>query len=285
MDDIRLRRLQADYESMRYLVRVNPKVQVESVSGSPPTLYRLTLNVRSLREQAGSLTYVDTHRVEIRLPLGYPRNAPVCRMLTPVFHPNIAPHAICIGDDWSAGEALDALVMRICEMLAFQSYNVKSPLNGEAAQWVEEHLSELPLDSSFFFVEKDLDFEVVDTDNGQQEKCANCGEPLGEGAERCEAGHYLCENCVIHCETCSRLLCLACGETVCPTCHPELAAAIKQGQKCANCGEPLGEDAEQCEAGHYLCADCVIHCETCSRLLCLVCGETVCSVCQPEASG
>ncbi len=31
-------------------------------------------------------------------------------------------------------------------MISFQSYNTKSPLNGEAARWVDQHLHELPLD-------------------------------------------------------------------------------------------------------------------------------------------
>ena len=67
-------------------------------------------------------------------------------MLTPVFHPNIAPHAICIGDHWSAGESLASMVARIGEMIAYQSYNTKSPLNGEAARWVEQNEAHLPLD-------------------------------------------------------------------------------------------------------------------------------------------
>jgi DNA-directed RNA polymerase subunit RPC12/RpoP len=68
-------------------------------------------------------------------------------MLTPVFHPNIAPHAICVGDHWSAGEPIASIVARIGEILAFQSYNVKSPLNGEAARWVEQNIDQLPLDN------------------------------------------------------------------------------------------------------------------------------------------
>ena len=79
----------------------------------------------------------DRHIVEVYLTLGYPRQAPQCRMLTPVFHPNIAPHAVCIGDHWSAGQTLAEVVARIAEMIAFQSYNVKSPLNGAAARWAE----------------------------------------------------------------------------------------------------------------------------------------------------
>ena len=89
---------------------------------------------------------VKSHMVEIALPLSYPRMPPQCRMLTPIFHPNIAPHAICIGDHWSPGEPLWSIVARIGEMIAYQSYNTKSPLNGEAARWVDQHVDELPLD-------------------------------------------------------------------------------------------------------------------------------------------
>jgi predicted Zn finger-like uncharacterized protein len=75
-------------------------------------------------------------------------------MLSPVFHPNIAPHAICVGDHWGAGESLQSIVARIGEMLAYQSYNVKSPLNGEAARWVEENKHRLPLDGVSLLVEE-----------------------------------------------------------------------------------------------------------------------------------
>jgi LSD1 subclass zinc finger protein len=44
--------------------------------------------------------------------------------------------------------------MRIGEMIAYQSYNVKSPLNGEAARWVSEHLDSLPLDGVSLLVEE-----------------------------------------------------------------------------------------------------------------------------------
>jgi hypothetical protein len=57
-----------------------------------------------------------------------------------------APHAICIGDHWSPGEPLWSIIARIGEMISYQSYNTKSPLNGEAARWVDEHVDELPLD-------------------------------------------------------------------------------------------------------------------------------------------
>jgi hypothetical protein len=79
---------------------------------------------------------------------------PQCRMLSPIFHPNIAPHAICVGDHWSAGEPLWSIVARIGEMIAYQSYNTKSPLNGEAARWVDENGHRLPLDPVSLLVEE-----------------------------------------------------------------------------------------------------------------------------------
>jgi len=46
--------------------------------------------------------------------------------------------------------------VRVAEMLAFQSYNVKSPLNGEAARWVEQNSHALPLDSAPMAIEETL---------------------------------------------------------------------------------------------------------------------------------
>src|SRR5262249_25067336 len=90
------------------------------------------------------------------LPVSYPRTPPQCRMLSPIFHPNIAPHAICIGDHWSPGEPLWSIIARIGEMIAYQSYNTKSPLNGEAARWVDQHLDELPLDPVSMMPDNDV---------------------------------------------------------------------------------------------------------------------------------
>jgi ubiquitin-protein ligase len=163
MTSVRIRRLMADYESVRRLVRLHGKIQVEGVSGNPPDRYVLTLRVRSLRERGGEIQTADVHRLEITLPSGYPRDPPFFRMLTPVFHPNIAPHAVCIADHWTAGQSLDALIQRVGEMLAFQSYNTKSPLNGLAAQWVEENVGRLPIETEEFV----LDLEARAT--GRQE--------------------------------------------------------------------------------------------------------------------
>ena len=146
MSTVRLRRLQADYEKVREYVNRHPRLQLIQADGTPPERYQLEYRIRGLRQTADELSMVKSHMVEISLPLSYPRMPPQCRMLTPIFHPNIAPHAICIGDHWSPGEPLWSIVARIGEMIAYQSYNTKSPLNGEAARWVDQHLDELPLD-------------------------------------------------------------------------------------------------------------------------------------------
>lgn len=146
MSTVRLRRLAADFEKLRDYVRRHPRVKVVSADGDPPERYQLEYHIRSLRQVNDELKQVKSHLVEIVLPRNYPRVPPQCRMLSPVFHPNIAPHAICVGDHWSAGESLQSIVVRIGEMLAYQTYNVKSPLNGDAARWVEQNQDNLPID-------------------------------------------------------------------------------------------------------------------------------------------
>jgi predicted Zn finger-like uncharacterized protein len=125
------------------------------MDGDPPERYQFEYRVSSLRMVGGELQPVQSHLVEVVLPRNYPRTPPQCRMLSPVFHPNIAPHAICVGDHWGAGESLESIIIRIGEMLAYQSYNVKSPLNGEAARWVEENKHRVPLDRVSLLPEED----------------------------------------------------------------------------------------------------------------------------------
>jgi predicted Zn finger-like uncharacterized protein len=146
MSTVRLRRLKADSAKLQEYVRRHPRVRLVQMEGDPPERYQLEYRINSLRMVNGELQPVHSHLVEVVLPRNYPRTPPQCRMLSPVFHPNIAPHAICVGDHWGAGESLESIIIRIGEMLAYQSYNVKSPLNGEAARWVEENKHRVPLD-------------------------------------------------------------------------------------------------------------------------------------------
>jgi len=215
MDNVRLRRLTADHEAVRRLAQRHPRIEIEGVFGNPPERYRLVLRVKSLRERGEAIEPADEHRLEVTMPRGYPRDAPLFRMLTPVFHPNIAPHAVCIGDDWTASEPLDQLIQRVGEILAFQSYNTKSPLNGRAAQWVEQHRDQLPIDPEEFFV--DLVATPPSSPGIALPVCSNCGAQ-GGGLTACDAGHALCADCEVRCPGCARLLCLGCGEPRCAAC-------------------------------------------------------------------
>lgn len=128
-------------------------IRILQTEGNPPEKYVVQFSILGLvpaEEEAPS--YARTHRAEIFLLRDYPRRPPLCRMTTPVFHPNIDPQKICIGDHWSAGQTLPQLVVRIAEMIAYQSYNVKSPLNAKAAAWAEEHIDQLPLEKKDFSV-------------------------------------------------------------------------------------------------------------------------------------
>lgn len=145
----RQRRLLADLKSLTERFSSFPLIRVKSSFGNPPEKYVIAYNVKGIERIDGErIVYRNYHEVEIKLPGTYPRTPPLCRMLTPVFHPNIEPAVICIGDHWTAAERLCDLVVRIGEMIAYQAHNVKSPLDGEAAMWTDLHLDMLPIDSS-----------------------------------------------------------------------------------------------------------------------------------------
>jgi ubiquitin-protein ligase len=142
----RIRRLNADYSRIVAVFHDHPFVSLLQAEGKPPEKYTLEFRVMGLvPDDEKTFIRSDTHRAEIFLPKDYPRRPPFCRMITPVFHPNIDPQKICIGDHWSAGESLAHLIVRIGEMICYQSYNVKSPLNGSAAAWTEQNICELPI--------------------------------------------------------------------------------------------------------------------------------------------
>ncbi len=144
----RLRRLNADYEKVQSLFATHPYIHRLKAEGAPPDKYTFAFQVQGLvPAKDGSFTREAAHQAEIFLPIDYPRRPPFCRMITPIFHPNIDPQKICIGDHWSAGQSLAQMIVRIAEMICYQSYNLKSPLNASAAAWAEQNLAFLPLEN------------------------------------------------------------------------------------------------------------------------------------------
>ena len=146
---MRTRRLLADAEHVVEAFKDSEIIRVLETDGNPPDLYRIEYLIRSLQptDDPEEPAPRDVHQVEIQLTADYPRVAPQCKMLTPVYHPNIDPSHICVGDHWAAGERLVDLIVRIGEMIAYQAYNIKSPLDAHAAMWADLHPDQLPTDA------------------------------------------------------------------------------------------------------------------------------------------
>jgi ubiquitin-protein ligase len=148
MPSPRIRRLLLDEQTLESHLRNWPLIQITGKAGIPPEVYRFTYNIRGLFvSPSGEILERDQHVLEVNLSLGYPRRAPQCRMLTPVFHPNFDESMVCTGDFWAASERLDDLIVRLGRMIAYQEYNTKSPLNGLAAKWAGQNAHLLPIDS------------------------------------------------------------------------------------------------------------------------------------------
>jgi ubiquitin-protein ligase len=147
MPSPRVRRLVLDHQTLTSRLEGWPLIQITGTAGLPPEIYRFTYNIRGLYvSREGEILERDVHVLEVNLSLGYPRRAPQCRMLTPVFHPNFDDAMVCIGDFWAASEGLDDLIIRIGRMISYQEYNTKSPLNGLAAKWAAQNPNLLPVD-------------------------------------------------------------------------------------------------------------------------------------------
>jgi ubiquitin-protein ligase len=145
----RVRRLTAEHEQLMKAFKEFDAIRIKSTEGFPPEAYEVEYHVNSFEpgdSPASQPKPRAVHRVKIELTQDYPRLTPRCKMLTPIFHPNFDETTICIGDHWTAGERLVDLVIRIGEMIGFQQYNIRSPLNGQAAMWADLNGAKLPSD-------------------------------------------------------------------------------------------------------------------------------------------
>lgn len=141
----RHRRLVADYNELRRRFDGDSHVHIQPFEPVPYERYRITYAVPSLRLSVANQPVVAPYTVvDITLPLGYPREKPFAVTTEQVFHPNFGEH-ICLADYWSPAQTLADIVAEIAELLQWQRYNVRSPLNAVAANWVRNHAHEVPL--------------------------------------------------------------------------------------------------------------------------------------------
>jgi ubiquitin-protein ligase/DNA-directed RNA polymerase subunit RPC12/RpoP len=144
---MRTRRLRADAQAMATAFAHSQIIKATPLAGDPPEAYRIHYSIESLEPGPdGKPVPRSEHEVEIQLTSDYPRLSPSCKILTPIFHPNFDASTICVGDHWTAGERLVDLVVRIGEMIAYQAYNIQSPLDGQAAMWADLNRGLLPTD-------------------------------------------------------------------------------------------------------------------------------------------
>lgn len=272
--NMRLRRLKADYDRICTMSGGNAPIRIKETRGTPPEKYQIEFLVTSLQQDpiTRALRNHNCFLAEVNLTSAYPRMAPQCRMVTPVFHPNIAPHAICIGDHWAAGESLTQLLVRIAEMLAYQSYNVKSPLNGEAARWVESNKDRVPTDHRDFTALLSVGEAAAMASDGiaAGSECANCGKKTSVATLKvCLNQHVTCDDCALECPFCKALMCLKCPQEKCSLCGS--AVCHKCILRCHSCKRLAcrrhAQPCHVCSLG--TCDECLVACSRCGKATCV----------------
>lgn len=142
----RLRRLAADWEQVKKDFASHKHIVVKPVSGDPPDIYHVTYFVNGIYLLPdGRIETLGQHEVEITLHSDYPRYKPICKINTPIWHPNFRDKEVCIGDIWGAGESLSDIIVNIGDMIQYKSWNSYSPLSFEAAQWAIENKHIFPV--------------------------------------------------------------------------------------------------------------------------------------------
>lgn len=136
----RMRRLASDWEQVKKDFAGHKNIIVTPIGDEPPEKYHVTYFVNGIYLLPdGRIETLGRHEVEITLHADYPRYKPICKILTPIWHPNFRDGQICIGDIWGAGESLSDIIINIGDMIQYKSWNSYSPLSADAAQWAMEN--------------------------------------------------------------------------------------------------------------------------------------------------
>lgn len=142
----RMRRIASDWEQLQKDFGNHPYIKVTPMGPEPPERYHITYFVNGIYLLPdGSIQTLGRHDVEITLHADYPRYKPLCKILTPIWHPNFRDGQICIGDIWGAGESLSDIIINIGDMIQYKSWNSYSPLSADAAKWAIEHKHMFPV--------------------------------------------------------------------------------------------------------------------------------------------
>lgn len=161
----RMRRIASDWEQLQKDFGNHPYIKVTPMGPEPPERYHVTYFVNGIYLLPdGSIQTLARHDVEITLHADYPRYKPLCRILTPIWHPNFRDGQICIGDIWGAGESLSDIIINIGDMIQYKSWNSYSPLSADAAKWAIEHKHMFPVGNLNLYPGEDAAPEDVQID-------------------------------------------------------------------------------------------------------------------------
>lgn len=172
MTPARMRRLSADFEEVKKNFNGHRYIFVTPIGDEPPEKYHVIYYVKGIYLLPdGKIATQERHEVDIFLHAEYPRYKPICRISTPIWHPNFRDGQICIGDIWGAGESLSDVIINIGDMIQYKSWNAYSPLNSEAAQWAMENKQLFPIDHvDLFYADNEPKKEAVEIDLLDQKK-------------------------------------------------------------------------------------------------------------------
>ena len=149
----RMRRLTSDWEQVRKDFTGHKNIVVTPIGEEPPEKYHITYFVNGIYLLPdGRIQTLARHEVEITLHAEYPRYKPICKILTPIWHPNFRDGQICIGDIWGAGESLSDIIINIGDMIQYKSWNSYSPLSADAAQWAMENKHLFPVGNAELYI-------------------------------------------------------------------------------------------------------------------------------------
>lgn len=183
----RMRRLASDYEEIKKNFAGHKNIIVTPIGGEPPEKYHVTYFVNGIYLLPdGRIETLGRHEVEITLHADYPRYKPICKILTPIWHPNFRDGQICIGDIWGAGESLSDIIINIGDMIQYKSWNSYSPLSADAAKWAMENKHLFPVGNiNLHVADYASSKESVEIDLFDEEgKAVDSDEPVSTAAKQ-----------------------------------------------------------------------------------------------------
>ena len=138
-------------------------------------------------------------------------------------------------------------MIRIGEMLAYQSYNVNSPLNGEAARWVEQNKHRLPLDPVSMLPEEERQDSSAEATLGEGEKRLGSSSPAVPGVHQQQSVSSIGEQPFPGTASADSVLPLSSIQTTCPACGARYRLSIElaaRNVRCKKCGQTFKCDPD-----------------------------------------